>query len=200
LEKAGRIFEPFYTTKEQGTGMGLAGVYATVRSHGGSIEVRSKPGEGSVFSIYIPLEAKTALLDARSNALSPARAEMVRGAGRIIVADDNELNLAFMSEMLRGIGYDVIPCEDGRQVMERYKSGWRDFAMAILDVDMPEMDGVAAFKAMRSINPSAKAIFVTGLTDSRKSQVAAGAGAVALIRKPFDPRELSRKIAAAIDE
>jgi CheY-like chemotaxis protein len=66
--------------------------------------------------------------------------------------------------------------------------------MAILDVDMPEMDGVQAFAGMKEINPDAKVIFVTGLSDSGKSEDAANSGAVALLRKPFDPRDLSKKI------
>ena len=198
LDQGGRIFEPFYTTKDKGTGMGLASVYATVRNHEGTIEVASKPGEGSSFSIYFPLELKAAESRHKASSAWSANAEMVRGSGRILVAEDNELNIAFLSEMLRGIGYEVVLCENGCKALESYKERWRDFDLAILDLDMPGLDGLKVYKAMRQINPAAKAIFITGLSDSDKSEEAANAGAIALMRKPFDPRDLSKRISAAL--
>ncbi len=191
-----RIFEPFFTTKPNGTGMGLASVYATVRKHDGSIDVESRLGEGSSFKLYIPLELKTA--ESASGAASSwaSGAAMTRGSGKLLLADDNELSLGFLSEMLKGLGYETELCENGAKALESYKKSWRDFDMAILDVDMPEMDGVSAFKAMRQINPKLKAIFVTGLSDSAKSEEAATCGASALLRKPFDPRDLAKRISA----
>jgi len=199
LDATKRLFEPFFTTKPTGTGLGLAGVHAMAKAHRGTIDVESSPGKGSKFSVFLPLEFKMASETETAREGAGPCPGMTRGSGRLLLADDNELNLSFLAEMLRSLGYEVEECENGKKAYERYQASWRDFDLAILDVDMPEMGGVEAYRAMRSLNPSAKAIFVTGLGESCLGLEAVACGAAALFRKPYDPRELSRRIAAEIE-
>ena len=185
-----RIFDPFYTTKSQdeGTGLGLAITYSIVKLHGGFIDVESKPGQGSVFKIYLPLmeEARAGL---------PDRAHgIVRGAGRILVVDDEETILRVAMAMLEQCGYEVITAgsaEQGIRVFAREHAGIR---AVVLDTAMPGKSGLEVYEAMKGIDPGVRVLLCSGFMDASTMEKAREMGVRVFINKPYSLEELSRKL------
>jgi len=156
------IFEPFFTTKEQGrgTGLGLAMVYGSVKTHGGIVDVKSSCGQesGTRVDIYLPL-----LESDQTVGLSELSDDVVQGHGEtILLVDDNETVLSTGRDLLEGMGYRVITAEDGREAVEVYQAHGDKIDMLILDVVMPRLSGPEALDEIKAINPNVKAMFATG--------------------------------------
>ncbi|MCX7935179.1 MAG: response regulator, partial [Planctomycetota bacterium] len=178
------LFEPFFTTKPpgEGTGMGLASVYGTVRSHEGAITVYSEPGQGTTFRLYLPsCEAKE---DAGQASATTAMAPR-RGQGNILVIDDEEVCRNMLSALLDELGYRVTVCGSGREAIELYRQRWQETNLVILDLIMPEMNGRQVFAALRQINPQAKVIITSAHSLNGVAQAILDACALAFISKPF---------------
>jgi PAS domain S-box-containing protein len=185
-----RIFEPFYTTKEagKGTGLGLAAVYGTVKNHGGDISVKSQPGLGSVFSIYLPLVSdetdKKALND-----------EYVTGSGGILLVDDEEMLREVGRDLLEYLGYSVYLASDGEQALEMFSANRDSISLVILDVIMPKMGGKETFLLLREKEPELKVLFCSGFSPEGTGDELLKLGAAGFIRKPYTRSELSRVVA-----
>ena len=155
-EVAERIFEPFFTTKEvnKGTGLGLSTVHGIVRTHGGTINVASRPGEGSRFTIHLPAQPDaTSLAAATSPELPPT------GSGELILVIDDEANVLSVSRRsLESAGFKVITAETGETALELYAKYRATIAVVITDSMMPGMDGPAVVQALRKFNPAVKII------------------------------------------
>ncbi len=188
VEQLGKIFDPFYTTKPvgKGTGLGLAMVASLVEQHGGAIEVESSPGCGTRFQIYLPLlvQNDAAEVEAVDNKLvDPGKGH------RILVVDDNENVLKIMTKVLETIGYDVLMAREGRQALEVYAEN-DNISCVLTDVIMPVMGGVELFDRLKTIDPTAKVVFMTGhdLRDSVSSLD------VPVLQKPIDVKDLNRAL------
>jgi PAS domain S-box-containing protein len=188
------IFEPFFTTKElgKGTGMGLASVYGTVRSHHGAITVYSEIGHGSTFRLYLPLADE----DAEETALP--RDIPVTGNARILIVDDEEVVREVGAEMLRELGYRVTTCKDGQEAVEYYKKTWSYIDLVVLDMVMPELGGKDAFIAMREINPHVRAILSSGYSINGEAQSILDEGVISFIGKPFRQAAFAQVVAHAL--
>jgi PAS domain S-box-containing protein len=189
-----RIFEPFFTTKqsEKGTGMGLAVVYGIVQSHRGAIELASEVGSGTRFEIRLPL----------SEAAPPARAaatagDPVKGEGRVLVVDDEPAVRRVAARMLRRLGYETDEAEDGAAAVARVRAAPGAYALVLLDLDMPGMNGRACLRALRAIEPELPVVLSTGLPASELGESLAGSVA-GLLPKPYEMLRLSETVAAAI--
>jgi two-component system CheB/CheR fusion protein len=193
-----RIFEPFFTTKERGrgTGMGLAAVYGTVKSHGGAVTVESQPGRGSTFVLHLPLSSARGL----HTAAREPRERPVDGAAHVLLVDDEDIVRRMATTMLESLGYTVTACSDGAEAVEVYRERWRSFDLVILDLVMPVMDGEEAFAAMRRINPDAVVLVSSGYSIDRKAEGIIAQGAAGFIQKPFRTAELSRKVHDALGD
>ncbi|ATX82116.1 PAS domain S-box-containing protein [Mariprofundus ferrinatatus] len=159
-EHLDHIFEPFFTTKsvDKGSGLGLSMVYGTICSHGGVIDVESKPGSGAVFSLYLPLVSAEEAIH-----LQAETDEVVMGEGEtILLVDDNESVLEIGRDILEGLNYHVITALDGQLAVAEYRRHFQEIDLVILDVVMPHLGGPEALRQMRMINPDAKAIYATG--------------------------------------
>jgi CheY-like chemotaxis protein len=190
-----RIFEPFFTTKDlgQGTGLGLASVYGIVENHGGHIQVESQPGRGATFQILLPAtETKVA-------AISSQPATPIPGGGRILLVDDEELILKYCHEMIQSLGYDVLSTTKPREAISIYRDRQKDFDLVILDIIMPEMDGIEVFERMASINPEIKAIITSGYSDDCRIERILAGGRHDHLKKPFTRQQLSRSISRVLD-
>jgi CheY-like chemotaxis protein len=189
------LFEPFFTTKGpgEGTGLGLASVYATVRSHGGDLVVESAPGCGTTIQVFLPFGIAAPQIVAVDAA--PLR---FPASGRILLLDDEELVRDLAAGILRDAGYQVVTGADGEDALRRFGLAQQPFDLVILDLMMPRLGGRDTFAAMRRIDPSVRVLVVSGLPLDGEAQLVLDEGAAGFLSKPFERAELLRKVADAI--
>lgn len=181
-----RIFEPFFTTKElgKGTGLGLSTVMGIIKSHGGFINVYSEVGKGAAFKIYLPA------LEAQENQ-QIEEIKLPKGAGELIlVVDDESAILDITRTSLETHGYKVISAGDGRQAIATYKQNQDKISLVLLDMMMPNMDGLTTIKEFQKINPNLNIIAMSGLTANAVNAEAASKQVKGFLSKPFTAEEL----------
>ncbi|MFW6221042.1 MAG: response regulator [Fibrobacterota bacterium] len=191
------IYEPFYTTKGvgKGTGLGLASVYGSIKSHGGHISVKSKLGEGTTFSVYLPLADQPDCKKPGTDIVPT-----VKGCkARILIVDDEEIVRDLFKTLLTPYGYDVFTCADGLEAVEFYEKNFEGIDLVILDMIMPYKNGVETLTEMRSINPSVRAILSTGYDFTEKTQKILTKGIGGFLQKPFDESRLIKAISEALE-
>lgn len=182
-----QIFEPFYTTKEvgSGTGLGLASVYGMVQDHEGSITLESRVGKGTRFHIVLPIDKK-------STAIPPEPTEQViTGSGTILLIDDEEMIRITGAKLLESLGYSVIPAENGKIGVSLYEKNRETIDLIILDMIMPVMGGKETFSAIRSLDPEAKIVISSGYAQDSCMNEVMSSGLSGFILKPFQRSTLS---------
>lgn len=185
------IFEPLFTTKPlgQGTGLGLASVYHIIQKHRGAIQVRSQKGQGSTFTIYLPVSPSL------PEKLTPPESSIVYGEGTILVVDDEPVLRRVASRLLEKLGYQVIQAEDGQMAVETFKERGPEIDLVLMDMIMPGMDGCQAVQNLRILNPEVPIILCSGYGDGKGKTLPADVG---FISKPYTLDVLSQRVAAAI--
>jgi len=189
-----RIFDPFFTTKKmgQGTGLGLAAVYGIIKGHGGFVDVESKKGRGTAFSIYLPASDKKIPKTVKT----PDQA--VKGSETILFVDDEEMVSNISSQILKRFGYTVLEAKSGRDAIEIYR-GAHNIDLVILDMIMPEMGGGETYDRLKGINPDIKVLLSSGYSIDGQAEEILGRGCDGFIQKPFSIKELSQKLREILD-
>jgi CheY-like chemotaxis protein len=189
------IFEPFFTTKSvgKGTGLGLAAVYGTIKSHGGELTVQSQPGLGSIFKIFLPLVSDESSKQTLNN-------EVVFGSGGILLVDDEEMLRSVGRDLLEGLGYTVYLAENGVHALEMFSAHRSDISLVILDMIMPKMGGSETFLLLREQDPELNVLFCSGFSNEETGVELAGLGGSGFIRKPYNRYELSRSVAEILSQ
>jgi CheY-like chemotaxis protein len=195
-----RIFEPFFTTKTvtRSAGLGLALVGEIVERLGGFIEVRSSPGKGTIFSVYIPELADVNDFLAREAAVAEGAVAsdggIPMGSGLILVVDDEPVMRKTAANILAKLGYEVVVAEGGREAVAIFRQRHTDIALVMLDLAMPEMGGKETFLAMREIDPSVSALMASGYQQDELVDEALQIGIAGFIRKPYRLSTLAKEI------
>jgi len=192
-----RIFEPFFSTKERGsgTGLGLSIVYGIVKSHGGSINCYSEPGQGTTFRIYLPgIKSEPSVREAQQNQALPV------GNETILLVDDEALLRNLASEILTRLGYTVITAAGGPEAMALYETEKERIDLVILDLIMPELSGRECLKRIRNIDPLQKVIIVSGYASNGDAQEFAKEGARGFVRKPYETKMLLQAVRDVLDD
>ncbi|WP_114392022.1 PAS domain-containing sensor histidine kinase [Oleisolibacter albus] len=195
-ENLQRIFEPFFSTKEvgSGTGLGLSTVYGIVRQTGGFVFVDSAPGEGAKFSIYLPRLQE----EAAAEAAAAERVEKVAdltGIGTILLVEDEDAVRVFSARALRNKGYQVLEANSGDVALEILrKEGGPTVDLVITDVVMPQMDGPTMIRQVQEFRPDLKVIFISGYAEERFRSQVGGGMRVEFLPKPFSLKQLASKV------
>jgi PAS domain S-box-containing protein len=191
-----KIFEPFFTTKEgsQGTGLGLSVVYGIVRAHGGLVGVESQPGEGSQFTVYLPVGSTA------SESRDEAQASPVRGSEVILVVDDDEVIGNIICEALEEHGYRTLGARDGVEALEVFEAHQGEVDLVILDMVMPRLGGRKTFERLLEIDPGVRVMLSTGYSESEESEALLERGVAGFIQKPYSVESLLAAVRSVLDE
>ena len=185
-----RIFDPFFTTKEmgRGTGLGLASAYGIIKGHGGYIDLKSKKGKGTTFSIYLPASEKKVRKAVKTTE------QLIQGTGTVLLVDDEEVILNVGEELLKTMGYRVLIAKDEKKAIELYRKNKDDIDIVLLDMVMPNMGGSEAYDRMKEINSKVKVLLSSGYSLNSQATEILERGCDGFIQKPFSMKELSIKI------
>jgi PAS domain S-box-containing protein len=192
-----KVFDPFFTTKTtgKGTGLGLSVVYGIVQTHDGFIDVQTKLGEGTTFSVYFPASAGSEPVESNTDY------EMITGGNEsILVVEDEDILRTLMEEILKSKGYTVTSAADGMTALEVFRERHDEIDAIILDMGLPKLSGQVLFLKMKQIDPSSNIILASGYVDEAMRQNLFELGAKAFVQKPYKAYEILQSVRLTLDE
>lgn len=192
------MFEPFFTTKQagEGTGLGLAQVYGIVKQHDGHIKVKSRVGNGTEFTIYLPPLPTTLVKDD-----FPEPQSRIDGVGdTVLVVEDDDATLEALRALLDAHNYNVLTALNGVEALEQIDEAQEEISLVVSDVVMPEMGGVDLYRKLQEQWPNIKILFITGHPIEGENQALLERGDVHWLQKPFSVREFSRAVASLMGD
>jgi len=193
-----KIFDPYFTTKQTGSGLGLATAFSVVTNHNGYIFVESELGQGTTFSIYLPVSKQQAAKKHKKIK------KIVAGQGKILVMDDEEIVREVCQAMLKTLGYEVCCVNDGAQAIEAYKKAVKfgqPFDAVILDLTVPGgMGGKEAISNLARLDPDVKAVASSGYSVDSIMAAARKHGFKNIIAKPYDLERLAAIIHKTLEK
>ena len=191
-EDLDKIFEPFYTTRQQGSGLGLSQVFGFVRRAKGHIEAYSTPGEGARFVIYLPRSTE---LDGKEVA---REISIARGSETILVVDDEKSMLGVIKLVLEEQGYRVNTALSAHEALEQLEKHSIDLVLS--DIIMPDMDGFELAIEIQARHPEVKVQFMSGYADISNQDLVDDALRESILMKPLEPESLSLRLRELLDE
>jgi PAS domain S-box-containing protein len=193
-----RIFEPFFTTKGQGsgTGLGLAVVYGIVNSHHGFIEVFSKPGKGTSFHLYFPVQMRR--LEVLAKDLEGAE-PIPGGVETILVVEDELMLQSLVKDLLQNHGYQVQTASDGAEAVEMYQRLGSEIDLVLTDIGLPKLNGWDVCRKIIALNPKAKVLVASGYIDPSAKSNLKDSAAKGFIHKPYLPDDIVKRIREVLD-
>jgi len=197
-EHLGKIFDPYFTTKQKGNGLGLATVFSILKQHGGLITVQSALGEGTTFQLYLPAVRGAA------NIKEMAETRPLEGKGRILVMDDEAHVRDVVGRMLKKMGYDPILAQDGAEALELFaqaRNSDQPFDAVILDLTIPGgMGGKEVIHQLLAQNPRVRALVSSGYADDAIMANFQSLGFCGVITKPYTILQLGEVLQKALAE
>ena len=188
-----RVFEPFFSTRFQGRGLGLSAVYGIITNHDGRVYVESQSNRGATFSILLPA------YETASEAAAPPEDGLPVGHETILLVDDEPLLLTSTRMILERLGYETLTAVNGQEAVDLVRAQGGAIDLVLLDLAMPVMDGAEAFGHIRHMHPEIEVILCSGYDLDPSAQRLLDEGARSFIKKPFRMQGLARELRRTLD-
>ncbi len=198
-ETMARMFEPFYTTKFTGRGLGLSALLGILRSHQGAIRVYSEIGRGTTIKILLPAVQTPAEAITTERTDLQSRHAVWRGAGTVLVVDDEEMVRAVTKSVLERAGFTVLTAADGRAALATFRDHRAEIVAILLDMTMPHLSGEETYRELRRIDPDVRVVLTSGYSEQDATERFAGRGLAGFVRKPSTPQELIASMRAVLE-
>ncbi len=192
-----RIFEPFYTTKFPGRGLGMSAVLGIINSHEGALQLRSQPGQGTTIKVYLPVQKNVSTGDEKISVSVPSAPW--RGSGTILLVEDETQVRLIAKALLEHIGFTVLEAVNGKEALELYQRNATDIALVMTDIGMPVMDGYELFSELKKLNPGLPVIISSGYGDAEVTARIGTDSTARLISKPYGADQLREVLKRALE-
>ena len=198
-----KIFDPFFSTKFTGRGLGMSAVLGIIQGHSGAIMIDSTPGKGTTIRVFFPVPVDSSLNGRQDQAIraapEPASPETFP-SGTILMVDDEEMILELGKEALDSLGFDTLLARDGKEALDIFKKNQDIIICVILDLMMPVMDGFNTFENLRKIKPDVKVILCSGYSEQEATKKFQGQGLSGFLHKPFKISHLKRELKRVLNQ
>jgi len=191
-----KIFDPFYSTKLTGRGLGMSALHGIVRGHFGAIKVYSELGRGTTIKILFPVAEHAS---APQDAAVKNRQLWHADGGVALIVDDEEMIRELAGVMLRDMGFEVLTAANGLEAVELYPEHKDAIKLVLLDMSMPKMDGEQTFRELRKMNPDVCVILSSGYNEQEATERFKGKGLAGFVHKPYLPDVLEKAVAKALE-
>ncbi len=191
-ETQAKIFDPFFSTKFTGRGLGLSAVLGIVRGHKGAIKVYSELGRGTTLKLLFPAA------DAKAQKEAARAQPILQRRGTVLVVDDEEVVRGVAARILGGHGFDVILANDGREGVARFRERRSEISVVLMDLTMPAMDGVDAFREIRGLDDSVPVLLMSGYNEQDAVTRFSGKGLAGFVQKPFTVETLRERLLSVL--
>jgi CheY-like chemotaxis protein len=190
-----RVFEPFFSTKFTGRGLGMAAVLGIVRGHKGAIRIVSEVGKGTTVTVLLPAAGPGVSLPVEETPTAP----VARPANAVVlVVDDNARVLQAVSQLVGALGYTVMTAASGREALRVFGEHHAQIGCVLLDLTMPDMDGLETMQALRTVDPMARVVLSSGYSEQSVRRRISGEGPTRFLQKPFVEDDLKAAIESAM--
>jgi two-component system, cell cycle sensor histidine kinase and response regulator CckA len=189
-----KIFEPFYTTKFVGRGLGMAAAYGIIKNHGGSIFIQSQLEVGTQVEVYLPM------VGAQTETRRPVADKVWLGTGAILIVEDEESVMGVIRAMLQNLGYQTLAAKSGSEAVEIARDLETKIDVVLLDIKLPDMTGSKLYGLLKKLRPDIKVMICSGYPLDGPAQEIMDAGAQAFIQKPFPISLLSQELRGILKE
>jgi CheY-like chemotaxis protein len=192
-----RIFEPFYTTKFVGRGLGMSAVLGIIKSHGGALQLHSQLGQGTTFKVYLPVPKKDSTEDGDHKQSIPS--SPWKGSGTILLVEDEDQVRSIANKMLTNFGFTVLEAVNGKEGLDLYQKNATDVTLVMTDMGMPVMDGYELCNELKKLSPELPIIVSSGYGDTEVRSRIGSDNIAGLISKPYNPDKLREVLKRVVE-
>ncbi len=189
-----RIFDPFFSTKEHGRGLGLSATLGIVHTHHGGVVLESEPERGTTFTVYLPVQTTGEV----SLAIPPTAVTAAPRSGKVLVIDDEAPVREAVVDILELMEIEVLEAGNGREGVAVYQQHAAEISLVLLDMQMPEMNGPETYLALHQLNPEVRVIISSGYGEAEASRLFSVDGSLTFLQKPYDIERLMHIVVAEL--
>ncbi|MFZ2956523.1 MAG: response regulator [Candidatus Ozemobacteraceae bacterium] len=182
-----RIFEPFFSTKFTGRGLGMSAVLGIIAAHKGALQLLSQSGQGTTFKVFLPFQSNGSVAE---EPLKQAASVQWQGSGTILLAEDEEQIMTIVTMMLTRLGFKVIGASSGKEALELYQKNAAGITLVLTDIGMPVMDGYELFRELKKLDSDLPIIISSGGGDAVVTSGITHENIAGLVNKPYDFHQL----------